>query len=230
MIIVSMEMTMRMIRISKKMALTASLTAVVVGLGTGVAFAAGDTDDNINRASTNFTAANTTNIVFRGTVNGVPVTVTCKSPSSTTPSSSISGTTPASGLGPVNINNPSFTNCTDSLGGFDTVKTNSVNGFWQVTFIDSTAFGEETQTEPNSGDSLQVTIPKAGATFTSSAIPGCTITAAPTVSANIIGAYDDVNGLSFTNASFPVSGTGCTATSMTITGTYRSVPGFQDVS
>lgn len=33
-----MEMTIRVIRISKKLALAASLTAIVVGVGIGVAF------------------------------------------------------------------------------------------------------------------------------------------------------------------------------------------------
>src|SRR5215472_16514437 len=97
-----MEMTTRMIRISKKLALVASLTAVVVGLGTGVAFAAGDTDDSISPASTCFTASST-NFVIEGTIDGIQVTITCNV--------SISETTPASGLGPVNINNPSFSSC-----------------------------------------------------------------------------------------------------------------------
>src|SRR6185437_10203057 len=156
--IVMMEMTTRMIRINRKLALAAGLTAVVVGLGTGIAFAAGDTDDSISPANTAFTASNSTNIVFKGSINGLPITVTCKA-------SSISGTTPASGLGPINIANPSFTMCTDSAFGTDTVTTNSTNGHWQLTFID--VANDESGTEPNTGDMLQITIPKAGATFKS---------------------------------------------------------------
>jgi hypothetical protein len=212
-----------MIRISKKLALAASLTAVVVGLGTGVAFAAGDTDDSISPASTAFTANNSTNIVFKGNVNGFPVTVTCKN-------SSISGSTPASGLGPVNINNPTFSGCTDSLGGTDTITTNSTNGHWQLTFLDSTATGEETQTEPNSGDSLQVTIPKGGATFTSTALPGCVITVTVTVTVIITGTYDDVSIVVFTNVSISVKGAGCVAASFSISGSYKSTTNFHDAS
>ena len=218
-----MEMTTRMIRIHKKLAVAASLATIVVGVGTGMAFAAGDTDDNISPASTNITASNTTNITFKGTINGIGITVTCTA-------SSISGTTPATGLGPVNVNNPSFTGCKDTFGGTDTVTTNSTNGHWQLTFIDSTASGEETQAEPNSGDKLQITIPKAGATFKSSILPGCTITAAPSGPANVSGAYDDVSTLTITNASIPVSGAGCSASSSSMSGTYKSNPGFHDVS
>ena len=225
--IATMEMTTRMIRITRKLALAASLTAVVVGVGTGVAFAAGDTDDSISPPNTAFTATNTThgtttNIVFQGTINGFPITVTCKN-------STISATTPASGLGPITIT-VTFTNCTDSLGGTDTVTISTANGSWQLTFIDSTATGEETQTEPNSGDQIQVTIPKAGATFKSSALSSCTITVAPTAPATITGVYDDVNTVSFSGVSFPVSGAGCTATSSKITGSYKSNVNFHDVS
>lgn len=212
---VTMETT-RMTRISKKLALAASVTAVVAGLGTGVALAAGETDDNISPANTNVTATNTTNIVFKIIINNVPVTVTCKN-------SSISGTTPASGLGPFNISNPSFTNCTDSLGGTDTVTTTSVNGSWQLTFLD--VANDETQTEPNSGDRLQITIPKAGAKFTLSSFSSCVVT----VSGTIAGAYNDVNTLSFNGVSIPVQASGCTATA-TMTGTYKFISNLDDVS
>lgn len=70
-----------MIRINKRLALAASLTAVVVGLASGVAFAAGDSDDNTSPTSTKVTADNSTNIIFRGTVGGQSVTVTCKNSS-----------------------------------------------------------------------------------------------------------------------------------------------------
>jgi hypothetical protein len=216
-----MEMITRMIRISKKLALAASLTAIVVGLGTGIAFAQGDTDDSIIPVNTAFTA-NSTGIVFKIIVNGISITVTCKT-------SSISGTTPPSGLGPMNIS-VSFSNCTVSAGGSATITTNNTNGPWLLTFLDSTATNEETQTEPNTGDKMQITIPKAGATFTSTAFPGCTITAAPAGPANVIGSYDDMSTLSFNNAPITVSGAGCTVTSATVTGSYKFTPGLQDVS
>lgn len=142
-----------------------------------------------------------------------------------------------SGLGPVNINNPTFTNCTDNLGGTDGIKT---NGTWQVTFLDAAndegiVIGDTTD-EPSghgthSGDQIKVTIPRGGATFMSTAIPRCAITAAPTRSAPITGTYDDVNKVLFSNASFPVNGAGtCSASSSVIMGEYQVSPSLQDVS
>jgi len=219
-----MEMTTRMIRINGKLALAASLTAIVLGVGTGVAFATGENDtDNISPANTSTTATNSGNITFKGTVSGLSVTVTCKN-------SSISGTTPASGLGPANINNPSFTNCSDNVFGNDTVTTNSTNGHWQVTFIDATNETENPDSaEPNSGDSLRITIPKAGAKFVAAG-GFCTITVAPSGAVTIIGSYNDAGTLTFSSQSIPVSGSGCTASSSSMSGTYTFNPGFHDVS
>lgn len=206
-----MEMTTRMIRISKKLALAGSLIAVVAGLATGVAFAAGDTDDNISPVNTNITAS-ATNITFKFTANGILVTVTCKN-------ASISGTTPALGLGPINLNNPSFTGCTVSIS------TNNTNGPWQLTFID--AVNDESQSEPNSGDQLQITIPKAGATIISPVL-GCVITLAPTGAVNIRVPYDDVNTFSLNGVSIPAAG--CGVSSVTVTGTFKVTPSLHDVS
>lgn len=77
---------------------------------------------------------------------------------------------------------------------------------------------------------MQITIPEAGATITSSAFPGCTVIVAPNGPVNVIGSYDDVNTLSFNNAPIQVSGTGCSVTSATVTGSYKFNPGLQDVS
>lgn len=213
-----MEMTTRMIRINKKLALAASLTAVVVGVSTGVAFAAGDTDDSISPPNTSFVATST-NFAVKVTVNGLPITITCKGVS-------LSGTTPGSGLGlmPIGV---SFSGCTTSTGGTVTVTMNTANGSWQLTFIDSAATGEETQTEPNTGDAMQITIPKAGATFT---VSGCTISVAPSGPVNVVGSYDDMGTLSFNGVSIPVSGAGCVVNSVTITGTFKFGPGLHDVS
>ena len=213
-----MEMTTRMRRINKRLALAASLTAIVVGLATGVAFAAGDTDDNISPGNTSITATNSTNIVFKLTVNGIAVTITCTN-------ADASWTTPASGLGPVNLNNPSVTGCRDTVGGADTITTNSTNGHWQLTFID--AANDESQGEPNSGDELQVTIPKAGAIFKLSVL-NCVITLAPTGPVNVRVPYDDVSTLTSSNVSIPAAG--CGVTTVTITGTFKVTTGFHDVS
>lgn len=207
-------MTTRMIRISRKLTLAASLTAIVLGLGTGIAFAAGDTDDNLP-ANTPFTSSST-NVTFSGTINGLPINVTCTV-------DSLKGTTPMAptGLGPFNINNPVFSSCGSGLS----VTTNSTNGSWQLTFLDSTATNEETATEGSgqTGDQIKITMPKAGAKFTDTFIPGCTITAAPTGPASVTGIYDDVNTLKLSNASVPVSASGCTSSSTTsVSGTYST--------
>jgi hypothetical protein len=228
-----MEMTTRMMRINRKLALAASLTAIVVGVGTGVAFAAAEESggDNISPANTSTTATNSGNITFKGTVSGLSVTVTCKN-------SSISGTTPASGLGPANVNNPSFTNCSDNVFGNDTVTTNSTNGHWQVTFVDAAndeglVIGSTTD-EPaghgsHSGDQIKITIPKAGAKFVAAG-GFCTITVAPSGAVTIIGSYNDAGTLTFSSQSIPVSGSGCTATSSSMSGIYTFSPIIQDVS
>lgn len=203
-----------MIRVSKKLTLAAGVTAIVLGLGTGIAFAAAENDtDGITPASTNFTSSST-NITFKGTIDNIPITVTCSN-------SSISGTTPAAGggLGPFNINNPTFGNCGSGL----TVKTNNTNGHWQLTFVDAANDEGSTEGSGQTGDQIKLTIPKAGATFTDIFLPGCTITVAPTGSASVTGTYDDVNTLTLSNASVPVSASGCTSSSTTsATGTFSS--------
>lgn len=203
-----------MVRISKKLTLAASLTAIVLGLGTGVAFAAAENDtDGITPASTNFTSSSTS-VTFSGTINGLPINVKCTS-------DSLTGTTPASGsgLGPFNINNPTFSSCGSGLS----VTTNNTNGSWQLTFVDAANDEGATEGSGQTGDQIKITIPKAGAKFTDIFIPGCTITAAPTGSATITGTYDDVNTLTLSSASVPVSASGCTASSSTsVSGTYSS--------
>lgn len=213
---------MRMMRINNKLALAASLAAVVVGLATGVAFAAAEDDtDGISPASTDFTAAQSSPIVFVVNINGMAIKITCQN-------SSISGRTPAagSGLGPFNINNPTFSNCRDNSGGIVTITTNSTKGPWQQTFLD--ASNDEGQTEPNVGDRLQITIPKAGMTFKFQFMPGCVITAAPNGPANITGVYDDTKTLTFSNASFPLSGAGCTAGPASDSSSYNYTPTVTD--
>ena len=156
------------------------------------------------------------------TINGITDRITCKSVS-------MSGTTPSSGLGPVPIG-LSFSGCTDDRSGTDTITISSTNGSWLLTFIDSTAANEETQAEPNTGDQLRLTIPQAAASFTLRAFPLCTVTVAPSGSANVNGSYDDVNTWSINGVSIPVSGSGCMANSFTLTATFKFTPGIQDVS
>lgn len=208
-----------------RLAIVLTAAAAVAALTTTTVLAAADSDDNISPPSTAYTANNSGNVTFSGTINGLPVTVTCTT-------STISGTTPATGLGPGPIADPTFSGCTDNLGGNDTVKTNHINGSWQITFIDVANEAENPDApEPNTGDSIQLGIPKAGATVVSSVLPTCTITVAPTAPTSITGAYDDISTVKFSNQSIPTSGTGCTTSAnSTMNGTYVSSPGFHDVS
>jgi hypothetical protein len=131
----------------------------------------------------------------------------------------------------VTVRPVSFTNCKDNLGGNDTAKT---TGVWHMTGID--APNDETSTEPNStGDKISVTVPVKGATVTSTAAPGCTITVAPTVPAHPTGAYNDVNQLTLTAAPVPIAlSSGCPGGAKTTTahfwGTYILTPGVHDAS
>ena len=149
-----------------------------------------------------------TETAFTGKVAGVTTTSNCTS-------STDSFKTPAHGLGPVKVANPTFTGCTDSLGGTDTVKTNSTNGKWTEKFL--------------SKSRVQLTIPKAGATLTSSKVPGCVITVAPSGPAKITAAYDGVKTTTFKNASLSASTSaacpGHAATgNATFSATYVSTP------
>ena len=199
-------------------------TAAAFLVGAPVVLAAGDSDDNIAPASKSVTASlkSATNATLKTTIGVINVTVTCTG-------SSISATTPATGLGPFGAGSPTFTGCTDSLGGSDTFKP---SGSWTIRFRD--AANDETAKEPNTGDSLALTIPKDGATVTTSADPGCTITVAPTGSATVSGSYNDVNTLTLKSAKVPisasskclVSGSGTSA----LSATYVLSPGIRDAS
>jgi hypothetical protein len=128
---------------------------------------------------------------FSATIATVPVTLTC-----TSASTSFVASTTSPALGPVNVSNPVFTGCTDSLGGTDTVKSNSTNGRWTATFVDGP--NDET-TEATAADQIKIGIPKAGQTVTSSKFANCTITVAPSAAASVPGAYDDKGTLTITN-------------------------------
>ena len=43
----------------------------------------------------------------------------------------------ATGLATMTLSNPTFTGCTDNVGGTDTVTTNSTNGHWTARLIDT---------------------------------------------------------------------------------------------
>jgi hypothetical protein len=58
-----------------------------------------------------------------------------------------------------------------------------------------------------------------GATFQSSILSACTITAAPNGAVKVVGAYNGKNTDTVTNAKIPTKGTGCTSTTATTSAT-----------
>jgi hypothetical protein len=145
-----------------------------------------------------------TTMTLVGTIEGIPITVTCKSFSG-------SGTAPASGT--INVSLPSppkISSCTDSIGGTDTVLTNQTSGKWKLAEVKS-----------GSSTSLNLTMPKGGATFSSNIDPGCVITAAPTAAATLKGSFKssgtDAGTDTVKNASVPVTSSSSCTTSATST-------------
>ena len=135
-----------------------------------------------------------------GTINGVGVQTSCAS-------FSAHGIVPSKPSYKVDLSaSPEIKNCSDNLAGSDTplqaddtITTNSIHGPWML---------KESSAPPYT---MTLIIPKAGATFTSSALPGCVITAAPTAKAAIEGGYDPTSGtISVTDVPIVLSGSGCT--------------------
>ena len=178
--------------------LATAVAASLAGLGGGLAAAAtgtartaaGDSDDSLVPASTSFTATNSGNLTVAFTVLGQTITVTCTS-------TTLSLTTPASGLS-VNMQPPTVSGCTDNFGGTETVTT---SGTWLLRLVD--APNDSSQAEPNTGDHLSLTVPTGGATVKSSLLP-CTISS---TQSTVRASYNDKNKAKFTNQK--VSGSGC---------------------
>ena len=206
--------------------LVAATAVAAMALGAAVASAgplAKDTDDHYSPAGA--TVVGTAGI---NTFTAGAVTVTCTQ-------SVAGGKTPATGLKAFNISPlPTFNDgtgvpCNDSFGFKDTTTT---SGVWKLAFLD--AAGDETQTEPNSGDRLEVIIPKGGAVVavTNAGSPVCTITVAPTAAFKVIGTYDDHNKFTVAITNLPIHITGSiicpTATTSKFTATYTFTPGLAD--
>ena len=209
---------------SKRFLLACSLVAALAVWGAPTLLAAtGDPDDNISPAKTAFkiNLKTGTTSTLSATVGGVPVTSTCQTSADT-------GKTPATGLTAFTIGRPAFSNCTDNLGGTDTVTT---SGTWTMSFKD--AANDEAGELP--GDKLTLNVPIGGATLTSSAASGCVITLAPVKKVSLTAAYDDVSTAKFTNAKVPFSASagcpgGATTGTASFNATYVSTPGFKDIS
>jgi hypothetical protein len=148
-----------------------------------------------------------TDMIFDGAINGVPIVVTCTSFTS-------SGKVPAKPGYKVTLTSPpKITGCTDDFGGTDTITDNSTNGKWTLT---------ENKTAPFT---LTLTIPKAGATFKSSDLPTCLITAAPTAADPVVGSYNDANGTdTVSKAAIPTTASGCSSTKATTSATVVLTP------
>jgi hypothetical protein len=148
--------------------------------------------------------------VLNATVAGVHVTLTC-----TGLSTAFQMTTKGGHLGPFKLSNPAFTGCTDSLGGTDSVKTNSTNGAWTATYVSSAS--------ATSPDKISVGIPKAGETITSTAAAGCTLTLAPSAPASLAGPYDNAGNLSYASQPVPfAASSGCPGGAATGTASFST--------
>jgi hypothetical protein len=117
----------------------------------------------------------------------------------TTCTASTTGFTLASrgGLGPFTLTLPTFTGCTDNLGGTDKITS---KGVWTNTYVNSTA-------SPNP-DQIKIGIPKAGQTLVSTIAPACTITVQPLAAGSVLGSYDNAGHLRLTNQSISYSAAG----------------------
>jgi hypothetical protein len=144
-------------------------------------------------------------VTFKGTINGIEITVTCTSFKD-------SAVVTAGANKSIDIPAPTITGCTDSLTGTDTITTNTTNGSWELK-------------TNGKGNKLSLVIPKAGATFSSSVLSSCVVTAAPTAAVKVKGTYSSSAGTDTTNnVAIAVKGTGCTATSSSITTTVTFSP------
>jgi hypothetical protein len=147
-----------------------------------------------------------TKMTFDGNIDGVAITVKCTT-------FTTSGKVPAKASDTVTLTGaPTIKGCTDDIGGKDTIKTNTTNGKWKLSV---------TKTSPYT---MTLTMPKAGATFTSSVLSSCVITAAPTKADAIPGSYNGTSTDTVTNGSIPTSGSGCTSTTATTSATVVLSP------
>jgi hypothetical protein len=148
-----------------------------------------------------------TDMVFNGAIDSIPITVSCTTFTGT-------GTIPQTSSDTLTLSSPpTLSGCTDTSGGTDTITTNQTNGSWVLT-----AKGKKAPY------SLTLEIPKAGATFTSSALSACTVTAAPKKPAKVKGSYDGTNTDTVSGAKIPTKGSGCTSSTATATATVVFSP------
>jgi hypothetical protein len=141
-----------------------------------------------------------TDMVLKGDIDSIPITVKCTKFTASgkvpsTPSDKVKLPTP-----------PTISGCTDNSGGSDTITT---SGKW-------------TLSETSTTQTLK--IPQDGATFKSSVLSGCVVTAAPSGAVKVKGKYNDKNTDTVSGASVATSGSGCTSTAATVTATVVESP------
>jgi hypothetical protein len=148
----------------------------------------------------------TSKLKFVGQISGTPITVQCTTFTDSATLTKKDKTT-------AKVPPPTISGCTDSLGGTDTVTTNSTNGSWELMTT-------------SSGTTLSLVVPKAGASFSSSILPGCVITVAPSGTTSITGKYSSTTGDdTVKNSSFAVGGNAeCSASSSKASGTIAFSP------
>jgi hypothetical protein len=192
---------MQIMKLGRRLAFV-SMGAIVGVFGTAAAVGA-------SVAPGTKVTGSSSSVTFVGTINGAQITVHCTNFTDTV-------TVAAGDNKSVDIPPPTINGCTDSLTGTDTVKTNSKNGSWELK-------------TNKTGNKLKLVIPKAGATFKSSILPSCTVTAAPTATADVTGTYSSSAGTDTVNgANIPTKGTGCTTSAnatTTTTVTFSPNPG-----
>ncbi|MBO0727894.1 MAG: hypothetical protein J2P57_01460 [Acidimicrobiaceae bacterium] len=192
-----------MLRTKKFVAGTACAGALIFGASTTALAANSDPGDHFSVAAGTVVKGHLksgTNLKFTGTIDGVAITVNCST-------FTARGKIPAKGLTVKLSAPPTISGCHDSLGGTDTVRTNTTNGAWKLIEVDAT--GTADNKEPNTDHGV-LSMPKAGAKFKSSILSSCTVTAAPNGRASIRGRYNDINTIKDTNAAIPTKGSGCT--------------------
>lgn len=192
----------------RKIAVVASVAGMAaVGLTAPSAFASTSATPHLTPANTKI-AGSSTKASFAGTVDSFKLTVNCTKFTS-------SGTTPKDGLTVPLSKAPTFSGCTDSLGGKDTVKT---AGKWSLV-------------ANSTGSKITIHLPVKAATFTSSLVSGCTLTIDPTKVGTIVGTYNNKNTLTITKSSFAIKGTGCSSgATASVTESIKFTPGVKVVS
>jgi hypothetical protein len=211
--------------------------AAVVAVPAVVIAATGDGGTLTLKSRTTASSSSTTFTVVSDAANALTgVTITCTSSKAIIPLTTLTyaGNVKA-------INPPTFSGCTDTLSGTDTVATNHTNGAWKATYNDVADSGGEALGA--SGDTIGLSTPKAGLTVISSAAPTCQIVADPSAANTTTAGYNDATGsLGITSSSsgnpFPFvvqnapSMTGCPILGDTGTadfaGTYTTNPILTD--